>query len=525
MSAEAKVGLLVIVVALLAVGVVVYLKDYLAERGADEITVMFADVHGLRNGDDVRLGGHKIGDVKEVSINPDSNFPGKPVAVTCTISDQDAVLYRGDTFMIMQGALVGDKHLAILPGEREPPREKLEDGDKVAGGGASTAEVVMDEAQQLIVSARAAVDSVNVVLADVQMQQDFKATVGNLRVATEHAIVIADRAVAVVETFARAGSANEARLAAIMQNLIEASEDIAGTTQRVEDLVALTPLPTQVAAAGDNILRATEDLAAIAENARERIESSTMDQDVEATLANLRETSENLRELSADAAELAGDEQLTADIRAVTANVREASESLKAAAAHAEDLITDEQMSEDLRATVAGLRETAETSRATMDRADRVMTDIEGTMETVRRTQEIVTDIDTRARVQLLQAQDGGFSADAALDLRPEPDGRGYWRIGLRDVGDADGLDLQYAQQHGSDVLRAGLFGGDLGLGYDWTSSPGFGVESELYSPDDLRLDLRLRWSLQREYNLLLGLDRALDDNDPFLGVRYETDF
>lgn len=526
MSAEAKVGLLVILVALLAVGVAIFLSGWLSKLGSYEIIVQFADVHGLSTSDNVRLGGKTIGSVAEVELRSDPRFPGKPVAVTCTITDRNAILYSGDAFTIMQGALVGDKHVAITqPEGPRPTRTRLKDGDVVEGGGASTAEVVMDEARLLILSARTAIDSVNSVLADAQMQQDLKATVGNLRAATERAVALSARAVEVVDTFARAGHANEARLAAIMGNMIAASDDIADTTQRVHDMVAITPVPAQVAAAGENLVRASQDLAAIAADARTRVEESTIDEDVERAVANLQDASESIREMSASAAELAGDEQLGADIRATMENARAASASLREAAAHAESLLGDEQINQDLRATVSSLRETAETSTEAMQRADRVMTDIEGTMETVRRTQEIVTDIDARARVQFRQAIDGGFRADAAFDLRPEPDSRTTWRVGLRDVGDRDSLDLQYSERRGSDVIRAGLFGGSLGLGYDWNEWSNTGLEGELSDPDDLRLDLRLRLSVQREYGLLLGIEDVFDEADPMVGFRYTSPY
>ncbi len=525
MSAEAKVGLLVILVALLAVGVAIFLSDALRNWRAYTITVQFADVHGLRKGDGVRLGGYTIGTVRELSINHDPDFPGKPVAVTCTISDPDAILFRGDTFMIMQGALVGDKHVAIVQSEKGQPRERLKDGDVVEGSGASTAEVVMDEARLLILSARTALKSVNAMLSDAQMQQDLKSTVANLRTATRQAATVSAQAVKVVETFARAGQANEARLAAIMENIIAASDDIADTTQRVHDMIAITPVPAQVAAAGENLVRASEDLAAIAEDARTRVEESTIDQDVEQVLANLQEASQSIREMSASAAELAGDEQLAGDIRATVENARAASERLKAAAEQAEALLSDEQINEDLRATISSLRETAEASTATMQRADRVMSDIEGTMETVRHTQEIVTDIDTRARVQFRQRIDGGFHADAAFDLRPHPESRTAWRVGLRDIGDTDALDLQYCELRGDDVMRAGLFGGNLGIGYDWNAWQNIGLEAELSDPDELRLDLRLRLSVQREYGLLLGIEHVFDDANAMLGFRYTSQY
>lgn len=524
MSAEAKVGLLVICTALIAVTVAVLLSDALRNLGAYTVRAQFSDVLGLDTGSPVRLGGKNIGWVSRVEIDPHKDYPGKPVAVEVTIRP-DYIVYPTDRFEIKQGALVGEKFVSIVRPEDATPTEKLQDGDVVSGASASGTEVVMDEARQLIVATRATVDAINTVLADVQMQEDLKETVANLREATAQAVVISEQTVKVVETFARASSANEERLAAIMQNMIAASDDIEATTAQVEKMLQVTPVPAQMAAAGENIVRATEDVATIAESARERLETTTIDRDLEETVATLREASANLQEMTADAAELAGDEQIETDIRATLENVRNASESLSEAAAHAEELISDEEVNEDLRVTVGNLRETSESSRGMMDRAGRVMTDIEGTLASVREAQEMITDIQMRTRLQIRGAEDDGLRADTAIDLRPGEDATHHWRVGIRDVGDADSLDLQYGTEVGSGDLHTGLFGGELGAQYNWRYAPGRALETELYDPDHVRLDLRWRMSLRQEYDLLLGVEHAFGENDPMLGVRYRTDY
>ncbi len=524
MSAEAKVGLLVIVVVLLALGIAVFFSGVLQRLGTYRITIYFKDVQGLDPAARVRLGGVTIGSVEEVKIESHPDFPGKPVAVVCRIKP-DTILYQSDQFMIRQSALVGDKYVAIDRPEKVPggTRKRLADGARVAGGGISSSEAVMDEARILIKTARSAIESIDSILGDAEMHKDIKNMVANLRAATERVVLMSDKAIEIVDNATRASQLSEAQIAAVMSNLVQASEDIAQTTQRIQEMIKLTPVPAQLATAGENIVRASDDLAALAASARERVESSTVDQDIEAILADLRETSANIRELSASTAELAADEQLADDIRTAVANVREATESLKAAAASAESLLGDEQLNEDLQATISALRETAEASTGTIARADRVMTDIEQTMETVRNTQEIITQVDTRAQVQFLQARDGDFRADAALDIRPRPHQPRAWRLGLRDVGGMDRLDLQYVEGRGSDYLRAGLFGGDLGVAYQWNPWEHVGLEGELYDPKSPQLDLRLRFDLFDDYSLLLGLDRTFDDNDPMFGFRYTS--
>ena len=145
------------------------------------------------------------------------------------------------------------------------------------------------------------------------------------------------------------------------------------------------------------------------------------------------------------------------NLRVTTENVREATASLRSAAQHVDELVGDEQINEDIRATVSVVRETAESGRETIGRADSLMTDLESTLQSVRHTQEAVANIEARPYVQLIQARDGGFRADTAFDVRRRPDATAFWRLGLRDIGESDRLDLQFARQYGPNVFRAGL--------------------------------------------------------------------
>jgi phospholipid/cholesterol/gamma-HCH transport system substrate-binding protein len=524
-SAEAKVGLLVIVVSLLAVGLAIYLSGALRSLGSYQIVVQFADVQGLDTGSPVRLGGVNIGRVTQVRLRQHTDFPGKPAAVTMQI-DPDTILYATDRFEIKQGALVGDKYVSITrPADARGPRQRLDAGDVIGGGGASSAEVVMQEVRELIAEARVSVDAINAVVTDVEMQQDLKGTMANLRQATERAVLLSERTVEVVEVFTRAGRANEARLAQIMQNLITASEAVEGSTRQVERMLATSPIPAQMATAGDNIRVASQDIAAIATLARETAESTTIDDDAQAAMANLRLASENLVEVSASIEELASDEEMAANVRASLVNIREATESLQAATRAAEELMTDEQVNEDLRVTVHEARQAAEAGRETLDQTRRVLSDVEGTMQTVRDTQEMFTQIDARSRLDFRHISGEGVRADASFDIRLTPQSPNYWRVGLRDIEDSPKLDLQYAQPLGRGFSRVGLFGGQAGVGYEWGTGALAGIEAEFYNIDDPRLDLRYRFMLQDQYRLLLGFERVLHGTDPMFGIRYQGDF
>ena len=524
MSSEAKVGLLVIVVALLAVSVAVYLSGALRDFGAYTVVAQFADVQGLTEGAPVRFGGVDIGRVTRVRLREHPSFPNRPAAVTMKV-EPEAVLYETDSFNIKQGALVGDKYLSISrPPDVEEGR-RIADSDVVGGGAAASTEIIMDEMRDLIAEARVSVDAVNLLLTDVELHESMRGTIGNLNQATAQAVVISERAVELVDTVARAGAASEQRIALIMSNLVVASESITTSMERIDTMIATSPLPGQMAMAGDNLRIASQNIEAMSASALETIETSTIPEESEAAVANIREATEHLREMSETAARFADDEQMAEDIRSSLANVRQATDSLRTASEQIEELVTDEEMTDDLRVTVRELRHTAEAGRGTMEQAQQVMTDVEGTMEAVRATQRIITDIETRPRFELRAIEGRGVRADASFDLRPSPESPHFWRLGLRDIEGPSRLDLQYAREHGANLGRVGIMGGELGIGYDWRHLHGSGVEVDLYDLSSPRLDLRWRLTLQREYKLLLGAERALSGTHPMLGIRYKSDF
>ena len=496
MSAEAKVGLLVIVVALLAVGTAIYLSGALRNIGAYQITAQFADVQGLDEGSPVRLSGVTVGRVTRIRLREHKDFPGKPAAVTMTIQ-ADTILYASDRFEVRQGALVGDKYVSILrPETVEAPRKRLDDNMVIGGGGASSAEVVLQEVRELIGSARISVDAINSMVTDVAVQEDFRTTIGNLRQATEQAVLITRRTTDVVNTVARAGQTNEARLSAIMVNLVDASEAVQASTRQVEQLLATSPIGAQMA-----------------------------DQDAEAAMANLRLASENLAQVASNIEELSSDELMAANIRASLESIREATESLQKASQAAEDLITDEQVNEDLRVAVHESRLAAESGRATIEEAQAALGDVKGTMEIVRNTQKMFTQIDVRSQLEFRHISGEGLRADAAFDIRPDPDSGRYVRFGLRDIEDDPKLDLQLAQPTGAGLARVGLFNGQAGIGYEVGDGRARGIEAELYNLDTPRLDLRYRMGFEEKYRLLFGFERLFHGTDPMVGIRYQGDF
>lgn len=520
MSDEAKVGLLVIVFGALAIGTGLYLTDALARRGSLPVRIQFADVQGLQPGAQVRLGGVTIGRVTEVKLEPHPRYPNKPAAVKVLI-DRDVPLYESDIFEIKQGAVVGDKYLGVVRPARVKPRNRLAAGAVVEGAGATSTEVIMDETRLLIASARSTVSSIQSLAQDEDLIRNLRGILANLNEATARAVLISQHAVQLAASLDRSGKLGEARVRELMDHLVSAADSAATAAKRVDRMLEVSPLPAQLALAGENIRQATEDVAALVAQTRQTVEQEGITDQLAQAVANLNEASANVKTMTENVAALTGDQDLTADLRQTLSNVRAASESLRNSARVAEELLSDQQTQEDLRATVSNLRQATESGSATLQRADGILSDVERTMAAVRRTQTMISDIEARPLLQMRGSTGGGLRADALLDLRLSPTARDTWRVGMRDLGDSERLDLLWSHPLGRDVFRAGIINSQLGVAYDRRLGNDVALEAELYDPDDLRLDVGMRWGLWKGYYLLLGVERVAAGTDPYIGVRY----
>lgn len=524
MPAEAKVGLLVIFVGLLVAGIAIYLAGYMGRIATYQITAQFTDAQGLGRENKVQLAGVRIGTVIDVGLREHKDFPGKHVSVTMAIR-RDTPLYETDSFNIKQHGLLGDEYVAVSRRARKKRGKLLKPNTTVDGGKATSTELIIEEVQAIVEDARTTVALATGRLDDEKMWADIAATLANLNEATAGATKVVDEALRFTQALSRTGEQSEVRVARLLDHLVAASANVEKAAGRVDKLIALSPLPAQLAAAGENIRKATSDMAVLAAEARELVADSEMQDQIATSVKNLRDASENVQQLTADAAKLIGDEQLAADVRATLENVREASESLRTVTEHTENLITDPKTTEDVRASLENLRAATESGRDAAKRADSVLDGIDSAMDSIRTTQSMIRDIETRAGFQARAAKSDGLRADAYLDIRLSPHLDDYWRLGIYDVGDDERIDLQWARKLEDDWFRAGLFAGKLGIGYDYGLGRTRSLEGELYDPDDPHLNLRGRWRLQDAYDLLLGVEDVGGDNDPFIGTRWQGEF
>jgi phospholipid/cholesterol/gamma-HCH transport system substrate-binding protein len=372
-------------------------------------------------------------------------------------------LYAGDLFQIASGSLLGDKHVKVSRGERAGAALDKGKISVVEGAAPSGIEALTADAEVLADQAQSAMTSLNELMSDQQVRADLKATLANMRLLSAKATQVAAKALQLVD---RLGPEESAKVEKMVDNLYEVSQSV----RRM--------------AAGMNAMVAT----------------STTPQDLDRITGNLAQASENVRR------------------------------SMEAV----EGVVADPKTSEDLRATLENVRqvsdqgiEIAKQTSSVLEHADSIAAKVDTAIGGLPSLTSPFREWDSEGQVDFRVGDADSGRIDLALDLFPRKFDDAFWRVGVRDVGGAETLDLQRGipLRHRGERLRVGVFENKLGVGWDREWSSRLSSELELLDPDQFRVDVKGRYRYDEDWDLLFGIDRALSGTEPFVGARRHFDF
>ncbi|MCS7012203.1 MAG: MlaD family protein [Chloroherpetonaceae bacterium] len=186
MKAELKVGLTVSVALLLLGFSLWWAKD--VKVGSKHIYARFSNVSGLQTGDPVMVNGLRIGKVDDIRLVENG------IDVRLSIAP-DVPLYRNAVAHIAMLELMTGKKIELTQGSKDAG--ELQDGERIRG-------VFLADIPELIGSAGGTVDTLrhliadvqrtlynaNIILGDEEVQENLKASVRNLRIATADLAVL-----------------------------------------------------------------------------------------------------------------------------------------------------------------------------------------------------------------------------------------------------------------------------------------------------------------------------------------------
>lgn len=234
MSNEVKVGILVFAALVLLMVLVFGVGEIrIFERGM-EYRVVFNSVAGLNEGSSVRLGGVKVGHVRNIDF---TEYEKKRMVEVVVIIKESVPIREGDKFKITMLGLLGENYVEITPGmvtEKDVKPGSLIEGETV---------VAMD---QMFEDVQAGLGRVNEMLDDETVENIKKTVAHTEAVSGDLEYVIDTSKGDIIATMRNLNSTsvrlerlvarNEASINATMDNVTVISENAVGVSEDLETI-------------------------------------------------------------------------------------------------------------------------------------------------------------------------------------------------------------------------------------------------------------------------------------------------
>jgi phospholipid/cholesterol/gamma-HCH transport system substrate-binding protein len=325
-SIEVKVGALILIALVLLGGFVLLLGGLSLEK-TYRLYVDFDNPGGLLAGAAVRIGGVKVGSVKDLQFLGGKVDPktGRRIVVRTEIAVekrvQDSIHQDADFYVTAQGVL-GEQFLAINPGS--PDKPQLEEGAEVKGIDPPRLDLFLAKAYELLDTTVEGIKNNRVTLGDIIDNTDGILKGLNLIVSGNRERI--ERTLANVEDI----SVEAKQLTHDARTNYVDNPKVLQTVDRVNDLVA----------------RIHEDSGPMLKDAREALANLNR---VSATVGDPQEQ-EKIRKAIADVAQLAERANATAaDAQAIAAHIKSGKGTVGA-------LVMDEEIYDDMQEMVRDLK-------------------------------------------------------------------------------------------------------------------------------------------------------------------------
>lgn len=183
-TTEAKVGAFTIIgIALFIAGILFVGRIDIWAKPQMTITGDFAQVNGLKNGNQVKFSGVAIGSVSDIEITP------RGVVVKMKL-DEKTQIPSDSIFTLGSDGFLGDKYIQISPGQS---KVYLQDGDSVKGEGVDAMEKAMQSAQKLMDGTEKMLQSINNIIGDPATQNALKHSLQSTAVMADNAVAITEK--------------------------------------------------------------------------------------------------------------------------------------------------------------------------------------------------------------------------------------------------------------------------------------------------------------------------------------------
>jgi phospholipid/cholesterol/gamma-HCH transport system substrate-binding protein len=399
-----------------------------------------------------------------------------------------------------------------------------------------TFDVVFDDSEGIEPGAEVRMAGVRVgTVTDVSLTEDQRARVTlrvrrgveighNFRVSITAGLIVGDKAVVIRAgpkpyRIVGEGDTIYGRRAAGVGDILGQITGVLGDMKRaavsLSSLVTDPAIQTGFKATIDNVTQASEHFQGLLgelENAAVRNRGQIDDTfaEIKAAAASMREVLDEVRRTI--------DESISEDqLRQMQEALAKAAKNLEDATSALQKLVTEDEVQSDVRTTLSNVRDTSTQAKELTEKLNRMATSAEKTTESVGRIAK-----ESELSFNFFGYMDEHrYRGDLDLWLAGSP--QTYYRLGVWDAGETNRANVQIGRKLSQDLgIRYGLYGSRLGVGLDyWSPEHGFRASLDVYRPNDIRSELRLKQPITDDLSLVFGIDDFLEKNKPLFGLEY----
>lgn len=238
-STEIRVGLVVVIAALIFLSSLLWVKDYRLNHHRYELTVIFPTVGGLTAGDPVHVAGVSKGQVKEVQLR------ATDVQVTISL-DGDVQLTDDSQISIQSVGLIGEKFVAIEPGSG-PVR--LSRNQPIVGQYQAGMPELMGEVGELLRQIKGLANTIHETIGNPKARASIQESLENIRKFSKVLADLLDQQEgdltmalrdlrSASRSFRELVEANRSRMDSTMDRFHRASVDLGQLTQQLSEVSA-----------------------------------------------------------------------------------------------------------------------------------------------------------------------------------------------------------------------------------------------------------------------------------------------
>lgn len=471
-----KVGLAVV----LGIAGVVAAWAYLAhlDWNTYAVRVAFADSRGLQPQAPVRMNGVKIGEVRDIELDPASR---KPVA-TLRIEERYRTTIPADSkISITTGLLVTNPQVEIVPGRSTQPlgTDRIYEGQEPSSALAQ----ISPETDQIVKRLAATLDTLTPKLA--RSMDHVEGILSRTERMVADLTVVSDRARTI---------AADPDVAKALRSSLRDMEAIARQARKTTDVVGteLSGLAKRNSGRVDTLMTGLFDLLqkftdtldsarGLVTRLTDQVTDPRLQQSLQETLELTRATIARFNQVAADVHMLLGDAAVQGDLKATLTSLRDATDSGRKVAADVSKLV--ERLSLPKGTPSLGIGRPS-----------------------------LSIDFGGRGDRPHFRSNIGfrfPLSDDSGLHL------------GVFDFAEANKLNVQYETMlTGAGAFRYGLYASKLGVGLDLQTGAGMKLRLDAYDPNRLTVDAKSYVKINDDFSLWVGADSLLRHTTPTLGVR-----